>query len=224
MKATSPEAKEIWSFIKETRIDMERSRKKWEQEREQSRIEREKAQEQSRKKWEIEREKVQKKWDKDMQELRKSQRETIKGLQKAKELFETQWGKLMESLVEGDLVTLLNKKGIQLNSSSTRMQGEYKGQAWEFDIIAVNGKEVVIVEVKTTLRVKDIEYFLKKLKSFTTWRPEYKGKIIYGSVAYLRSDEYSVKYAERQGLFVIKATGSSSSIINQKKFKPKVFS
>ena len=36
--------------------------------------------------------------------------------------------------------------------------------------------------------------------------------------------EESEIHAERQGLFVIKATGSSASIINKKDFKPKAFS
>ena len=180
MKASSPQVKEIWDLIKETR--------------------------------------------KDMAEYQKNMKESQKGLKKLRDLFETQWGKLMESLVEGELIKLLNEKGIKVDYTSSRLQGEYKGQSWEFDIIAVNGKEVALVEVKTTLKVKDTEYFISKLKSFTKWRPEYKGKTIYGAVAYLRSDEHSTKHAEKQGLFVIRATGSSANIINKKGFKPKAFS
>ena len=159
-----------------------------------------------------------------IKELSAETKETNKGLREARDLFTSQWGKLMESLVEGELVKLLNKKGIDVDSTSTNMKGEYKDQNWELDIVAINGKEVVLVEVKTTLKVKDIEHFTKKLNIFTTWRPEYKGQKIYGAVAYLRADENSAKYAEKLGLFVIRATGSSSSIINQKDFKPKAFS
>ena len=119
---------------------------------------------------------------------------------------------------------LLNEKGIDVDSCSSNMQGEHKGQNWEFDLVAVNGTEVVLVEVKSNLKVKDVEYFISKIKSFTTWRPEYKGKIIYGAVAYLRSDEHSTKPAEKKGLFVIRATGNSASIVNKKVFKPKAFS
>jgi len=151
-------------------------------------------------------------------------KETNKGLREARDLFTSQWGKLIESLVDGELVKLLNEKGIDVDSTSTNMKGEYKGQNWELDIVAINGKEVVLVEVKTTLKVKDIEYFTKKLNIFTTWRPEYKGKKVYGAVAYLRADENSAKHAEKQGLFVIRATGNSASIINKKDFKPKTFS
>ena len=151
-------------------------------------------------------------------------KETNKGLKKARELFETQWGKLMESLVEGELVKLLNGKGVDVDSTSTNMKGEYKGRNWEIDIVAINGKEVILVEVKTTLKVKDIEHFIKKLNVFTKWRPEYRDKEVYGAVAYLRADENSAKNAERQGLFVIRATGNSASIINKKGFEPKAFS
>ena len=49
-------------------------------------------------------------------------------------------------------------------------------------------------------------------------------RTIYGAVAYLRAEEEANKYAERQGLFVIRATGDSASIINKKDFKPTAFS
>ena len=194
MKASSPEVQEIWGLIKETRESIKDLSAS------------------------------QKETDKQIKELSAETKKTDKGLKKAQQLFETQWGKLMESLVEGELIKLLNEKGIDVDSSSSNMHGIHEGQNWEFDIVAVNGTEVVLVEVKTTLKVKDIDYFTNKIKSFTTWKSEYKGKTIYGAVAYLRSDEHSTKHAEKQGLFVIRATGNSASIINKKDFKPKAFS
>jgi hypothetical protein len=41
-------------------------------------------------------------------------RETDQRINQAFELFESQWGKLMESLVEGDLVSILKKRGVLL--------------------------------------------------------------------------------------------------------------
>ena len=172
----------------------------------------------------------QKETDQSIKELSLSQKETgklikenSKGLRGARDLFTSQWGRLIESLVEGDLVKLLNEKGIEVDSTLTNMKGQYEGVNWEFDIVAVNGREVVLVEVKTVLKVRDVDHFKKKLKVFTSWRPEYRGKRVYGAVAYLRAGESSSNYAENQGLFVIRATGNSSSIINKKGFKPKVF-
>ena len=83
--------------------------------------------------------------------------------------------------------------------------------------------EVVVVEVKTTLKVKDVDHFLNKLGDFKELVPYHKDKKLYGAVAYLKSDEFSNSYAEKKGLFVIRATGSSAKIINGEGFKAKKF-
>ena len=157
-------------------------------------------------------------------ETDRQMKETDKRLKKLDELFTGQWGKLIESLVEGDLVRLLNQKGIKVEATTTHLEGEYKGQRGEIDIIAINGQEVVVVEVKTTLRTADVDHFIKQLKIFKNWRTEYKDKTVYGAVAYLKKNDGADIYAEKQGLFVIRATGSSASITNKKSFKPKSFS
>ena len=88
-------------------------------------------------------------------------------------------GKLMESLVEGDLVPLLQARGISVQSTHTRMRGRRNGEHYEFDILAGNGEEMVVVEVKTTLKVDDVKQFLEKLNKFTEYEPVYQGKQVY---------------------------------------------
>ena len=90
--------------------------------------------------------------------------------------------------------------------------------------MATNGNEVVVVEVKTTLELNDVKDFQKQLNVFTEFASECKGKKVYGAVAFLKADSSVDVFAEKAGLFVIRATGSSASIINKKNFKPKVFS
>lgn len=150
--------------------------------------------------------------------------ETDRRLKKAEDLFTSQWGKLMESLVEGDLVPLLKERGIDVERTLQRMTGRRNGEHFEIDIVAGNGAETVVVEVKTTLRSEDVTEFLDKLSQFVDWASEYRGRPVYGAVAYLRSDSSVTKYAERQGLFVIRATGNSASIVNDSDFRPRVFS
>ena len=133
------------------------------------------------------------------------------------------WGRFVESLVEGDLVAMLQKKNIEVETISERVRGKRNGEHFEFDIVAVNGEEVVVVEVKSTLRAEDIRHFLDRLENFTRWSPLYKGKKVYGAVAYLQVVQSAEIYAERQGLFVIRATGDSASIINRDGFLPKTF-
>ncbi len=160
----------------------------------------------------------------EMAEIRQSQRETGKQIKKTEALFNTQWGKLMESLVDGDLVPLLNQRGIPVDYTVTNAKKRGRDDNYEYDIIAVNGKEIVVVEVKTTLRVQDVKDFLESLGKVATRMPRFKDNTIYGAMAWLRVDSEADVYAERQGLFVIRATGSSASILNKEDFKPQIFS
>ena len=80
------------------------------------------------------------------------------------------------------------------------------------------------MEVKTTLRSEGVTKFLSKLSEFLDWCAEYRGRRILGAVAYLDGAESVTKYAERSGLFVIRATGNSASILNEPGFKPRAFS
>ncbi len=161
--------------------------------------------------------------DRRMKETDRQMKETDRRLKKAEGLFTSQWGKLMESLVEGDLVPLLNERGIAVEETFERLTGRRNGEHIEFDIVAANGNEVVVVEVKTTLRPKDVAWFLDKLSWFSEWFTPYRGRPVYGAVAYLRGDSSVIRHAERRGLFVIRATGSSASIVNEPDFEPRAF-
>ena len=87
-----------------------------------------------------------------------------------------QWGKLIESLVEGDLTGLLQRRGIAVQHTVTNPRQNYGERRWEFDIVAINGEEVAVVEVKTTLRVPDIDRFVGRLNEFPELMPEYAGR------------------------------------------------
>ena len=157
------------------------------------------------------------------QETDRQMQENARRIRELNELFNGQWGKLMESLVEGDLVKLLQERGIAVHHTVTNPRQNYGERRWEFDIVAVNGEEVVVVEVKTTLRVADVDRFIGRLHEFPELMPEYAGRRIYGAAAYLKAYQESDVRAERLGLFVIRATGSSASITNRQAFTPRAF-
>ena len=162
--------------------------------------------------------------DRQMQETGREIKETGRQLRELKDLFNGQWGKLMEALVEGDLVELLSRRGIEVDHTVCNLKSRNGAPRWEIDIIAANGDEVVAVEVKTSLKVRQVADFIETLKVFPGEAPSvYRGKRTYGAVAYLKADEAADVYAERQGLYVIRATGSSASITNEKDFKPRTF-
>lgn len=157
------------------------------------------------------------------QETDKKFQDTDKSLRRLEDLFTSQWGRLIESLVEGDLVGLLNRYGIPVNFVSERTKGSYLGNNFEFDLIARNGEEVVIVEVKTTLRPADVKHFIKKLELAKIWMPGIRQNTLYGTMAYLKQDANAVDMAMNKGLLVIRATGDSASIINKPGFVAKTF-
>jgi len=161
--------------------------------------------------------------DKQFKETDKQFKETDRKIRELDRLFTSQWGKLVESLVEGDLIKLLKEREILVESIIPRRRGNKAGHNYEFDLIAVNGAELVIVEVKTTLKTQDVDDFREKLYKAKSFMPEYKDWIIYGAVAFITADGSSDRMAQNQGFFVIKATGSSSSIENEPGFKPKRF-
>ena len=132
----------------------------------------------------------------------------------------SRWGKLSENLVKGSLVQKLKERGVK---HINRVATNAKKDDTEYDIIAINGKEVVIVEVKSTLDPPDVYKFVKSINQFKILWPEYKDKIVYGAIAFLmKANRQAEELAQKQGFFVIEATGDVI-IQNKKSFKPKVF-
>jgi Holliday junction resolvase-like predicted endonuclease len=154
-------------------------------------------------------------------ELARLERQAQKRYAKLETLFTGQWGKLIESLVEGRLVKLLNERNIKVKQTFQNATDD--SALMEIDIIADNTSETVVVEVKTTLKIDDVDYFIGKLERFKQTFPVFANKKVYGAVAFLKSQSNIRAYAEKKGLFVIKATGESSSIVNKQEFSPKAW-
>ena len=155
--------------------------------------------------------------------IKESKKETDRRIRELDHLFGNQWGKLMESLAKGDLIKLLKARGIEVEELTQETSVKRSGENYEFDMIAINGQEVVVVEVKTTLSIDDVTHFIVKMNDFKKVFPRYSDKKVYGAMAYLKSNQGSSSRADGEGLFVIRATGSSASITNKENFNPKIF-
>ncbi|MFW6248674.1 MAG: hypothetical protein ACOC4J_02775 [Bacteroidota bacterium] len=157
--------------------------------------------------------------DKKFQDTNRQLKDTDKRIKKLNDLFTSQWGRLIESLVEGDLVKLLRNFGIPINRTSERIKGTKDGEDFEFDILAHTGDIVVVVEVKTTLRPDDVNEFKEKMQKIKRYLPEYANNKIVGAMAYLTAQAAADKMAMKDGFIVIRATGNSASIQNKKGFR-----
>ena len=133
--------------------------------------------------------------------------------------FGNRWGRLGENLVKGSLIQRLKERGIEVERVITNAK---IGSA-EFDIIAINGAEIVVVEVKATLDPLDVQRFTKSIERFKFLWPEFKDKTVYGAMAFLiKANRSADEIARKQGFFVIEATGDII-IQNEEDFKPKIF-
>jgi len=83
---------------------------------------------------------------------------------------------------------------------------------------------LIVVEVKSTLRLKEVREFLENLKRFSAFFPEYQSYRLFGAVAGLGVDESADRYAYRQGLFVL-TLGREGLVTlrNDSAFRPKDF-
>ena len=161
-------------------------------------------------------------------ELKEAVKQTMRSVDKTNGNFNNKWGSFLENLVEGDLVNLLNKRGIQvvkINSRVKYLRSDNSVGA-EYDLIAINGSEIVVFEIKTTLSTEKVKSFVEKLIKFKGLFPEYSNKKIYGGIAYMRADGNSDEEAIEEGLFLIKAPGGAvnvSTLVNSDEFTPKAF-
>ncbi|MDE0517954.1 MAG: hypothetical protein OXH36_00140 [Bdellovibrionales bacterium] len=225
-KSTISPADEIWALIKKTQRNIER----FSAEAESQRAEEKKRQAEAEKQRAEEKRHQAERWaeaDKRRAEIDRQIAETNEQLKRTgikldKFIGDTgnRWGKLGENLVKGSLAKRLKERGIKVEAVITNA----RNRGVEFDIIALNGKEVVVVEVKATLDPPDVDKFKKNIGQFKVLWPDFKKKTVYGAMAFLlKSKRKAESLAEKQGFFVISATGDVI-IKNEKYFRPKVFS
>ena len=164
-------------------------------------------------------------------ELRASQQETdiqmkdtdrkIKALSG---LFTSQWGKLVEALMRPGTVKLFQERGLQVNQMTERRTGrDHQGREIEVDMTLVNGNTIVVVEVKTTLKIEDVLWHLDKLGRFKEAFREYAEWNVQGGLAAMHFEEESDRYAFRKGLWVLRCQDGITGIANAENFRPENF-
>ncbi|MDE3269334.1 MAG: hypothetical protein OYH77_03510 [Pseudomonadota bacterium] len=133
------------------------------------------------------------------------------------------WGKIIEDLVAGDLITIAKEHlGVHIYYAATRVRP--KDRSWEIDVQGTNQDAVVVAEVKTNLEKKDIDHFLNKTLLPFTHQIAKQNKKIYGIIAYVKVDRGKesevIDYAWSKGFLVVKAMDSTNRVLDNKNFVP----
>jgi len=165
-----------------------------------------------------------------IRELRESQRESQRETDRQIRELRVQLGDLGivqgeigEELFYRNLKSMFKKRGMVFNRVRRNLRKRRDDR--EYDIVATNGTQVLVVEVKNKLRRKHIDQFLEeRLPEFKEKFPQYKDKELLGAVGALVVKDDVARYAERKGLFVLTQTDDGgAAIINRERFKPQVF-
>lgn len=143
----------------------------------------------------------------------------------AEDLFIGKWGRLVEALVKPGVAALFQARGIDVSITHPRLLSRKGGREMEIDLLLEDTDTLVVVEVKTTLKVQDVRDFLEDLAEFPRFFPKYEAYRRFGAVAALTTEEESHLFAYRQGLFVL-TVGREGLVTlrNDAKFQPKDFS
>ena len=118
--------------------------------------------------------------------------------------FTNEFGKMIEDLCRPAALKIFKAEGIDIDHVYEGSRREKVGEEeMEVDALLCNRTEAVAVEVKTTCFKKDVDYFLKKMKSFKKIFHEFEGKKVYVAIAAMRFANGSNKYAQCKGLYVL---------------------
>ena len=164
--------------------------------------------------------------EREMAKLRETVEQTSKQIaQTNKQVggLTSRWGEFVENLIKPAAAKLFQEKGIDVHLTALRVTGQDDKGSIEIDILVENTTEVVAIEVKSHLEVRDVKRFLQTLERFKKVFPKHKSDKLYGAVAGIKIDERANEYAIQEGLFLIQPAGDSVIIANSHNFEPKIW-
>ncbi|MBF0624952.1 MAG: DUF3782 domain-containing protein [Magnetococcales bacterium] len=134
------------------------------------------------------------------------------------------WGEFVEGLVAPACETLFAERRIPVHKVHQRSRARLPGNRYmEIDLLVVNSTVTVAVEVKSTLRIENIDHHVARLATFREFFPEYAAHRLLGAVAGIVADPAVQRHAMAQGLFVIVQSGTTVCLANPADFQPRVW-
>ncbi len=135
------------------------------------------------------------------------------------------WKSYSEKIMFDNIEDALKNAGFQDFAISKGIKRRKGDKEIEIDFLAVGDGYVVVLETKTTLKVKDVRKFVKKLKDkFLEFFPEFRNYRIYGAVVGINLQDGVEKFAFKNGLMVFRYKDNGEvEILNPEGFEPKDF-
>lgn len=166
--------------------------------------------------WEKERKEREAKWELERQEFKermdKISADTNRSIKEMKNMFTTQWGRLVEALSRPAALALFKNEGIEIDRIYKEVhKAKVDGQdVMEIDVALCDTTTAVIVEVKSRCDNHDIDYFLSQMEHCKEWYKEFADKKLLVAVAAIDYVGGADKYARRRGMYTLKLTGEDT--------------
>ena len=137
----------------------------------------------------------------------------------------------MEELYHSDWIQFFLRENINLERIETHQiqaftQKKGKKERRRFDVVLFGEKEAVLLEVKGTIKRRDVKEFTHALSDVIKYFPRLRHKKIYAGMAFLNIDNDAFDLAEESGLFLIMPNefeDTSLQLINSNFFQKKNF-
>jgi len=135
------------------------------------------------------------------------------------------WKSYSEKIIFDNIEEALKNAGFQDFAISKGIKRRKGDREIEIDLLAVGDGYVVVGETKTSLKVKDVRKFVRKLKDeFLEFFPEFRNYRIYGAVVGINLQEGVEKFAFKNGLMVFRYRDKGEvEILNPEGFEPRNF-
>jgi hypothetical protein len=128
-------------------------------------------------------------------------------------------GRLIETMFTADLCSKFNELGYEFTRQTCNTKyTENNERIAEVDAILENGEYILLVEVKTEMRDEYVDDHLARIEKIRKYMDNHNdARVIIGAVAGGVVPESVLRYAQKNGLYVIVQSGESSTIADMPK-------
>ena len=167
--------------------------------------------------------------DENLEAFRREMREENRKLNKQLGEIANKQGRIAEDLVAPSIGRILREithstcEETEYEAVRVRTHHRISGNRREFDVLAICGEYVLIVETKITLTPEKVDGFVELMEDIRNYFPEYESRKMIGGLATLYADTSIVTYASRHGILVLAVGDDLMDIQNGPAFRPREF-
>jgi DNA gyrase/topoisomerase IV subunit A len=124
------------------------------------------------------------------------------------------YGEISEHMIIPNLVSSFNTLGYTFEKAGrTKIQDVKHGIFVEIDALMENGDSVMVVEMKTYLRIEHIDEHVKRMEKLRDYADLHNDKRkYYGAIAGLMMSESEKGYALKKGFYILEPVGETFTI------------